>query len=405
MDHGRGSEVWDVEGRRYLDFNAGIAVTATGHSHPDVVAAIQRQAERFLHMSGTDFYYPEEVRLAERLDALAPGDEPHQTFLCNSGAEAVEAALKLVRYVTRRPRLLAFVGAFHGRTMGALSLTASKAVQREGFSPLVPGVSHVPYAYCYRCAYHLEYPGCDLGCVRYIEDTLFKHVVPAGEVAAIFVEPIQGEGGYVVPPPEFLPRLKELAGKHGMLLVDDEIQAGVGRTGRMFAVEHCGVVPDVITLAKGLASGLPLGAAVARKSLMTWVPGSHGNTFGGNPLSCAAALETLRLVEGEYMAHAAAMGEVLLERLREMQSRYPQFGDVRGMGLMVGVELVRDPSSREPAPGLRNRVVEAAFERGLLLLGCGASTIRFCPALNIPRSHLDEGLAIFEQAVRAALAV
>ena len=277
IERGRGSEVWDVEGRRYLDFNAGIAVAATGHSHPDVVRAIQRQAERFIHMSGTDFYYPEEIQLAERLDALASGDEPHQSFLCNSGAEAIEAALKLARYVTGRPRLLAFVGAFHGRTMGALSLTASKAVQRDGFAPLVPGVSHVPYAYCYRCAYHLEYPACDLACVTYIEETLFKHLVPPREVAAIFVEPIQGEGGYVVPPPEFHPRLKELADRHGILLVDDEVQAGIGRTGRMFAIEHWGVVPDIITVAKGLASGLPLGAAVARKSLMmgTGLPRQH----------------------------------------------------------------------------------------------------------------------------------
>jgi 4-aminobutyrate aminotransferase len=402
MDHGRGSQVWDVEGRRYLDFAAGIAVTTTGHSHPDVVRAVKQQAGRFLHMSGTDFYYPQEIELAERLDALAPGNETHQSFLCNSGAEAVEAALKLARYATGRPHMLAFIGAFHGRTMGALSLTASKAVQREGFAPLVPGVSHVPYAYCYRCAYHLEYPGCDLACVTYIEKTLFRHLVPASEIAAIFVEPIQGEGGYVVPPPEFYPRLKELADKHGILLIDDEIQAGVGRTGRMFAIEHWGVVPDVITLAKGLASGLPLGAAVARKSLMTWGPGSHGTTFGGNPLSCVAAMETLRLVEEAYMTHAAAMGEVLLERLREMQRCYPPLGDVRGLGLMVGVELVRDPVSREPAPELRDRIIRTAFERGLLLLGCGTSTIRFCPALNIPRAQLEEGLAIFEEALRAA---
>ena len=403
MDCGRGSEVWDVDGRRYIDFNAGIAVCSTGHSHPDVVRAIQKQAERFLHMSGTDFYYPAEIQLAERLNALAPGSEPHLAFLCNSGTEAVEAAFKLARYATGRPRMLAFIGAFHGRTMGSLSLTASKAVQRDGFAPLVPGVSHVPYAYCYRCAYHLEYPACDLACVSYIEKTLFKHVVPPREVAAVFVEPIQGEGGYVVPPPGFHARLKELAEKYGILFVDDEIQAGIGRTGRMFAIEHWGVVPDILTVAKGIASGLPLGAAVARKSLMTWGPGSHGNTFGGNPLACAAALETLRLVEGEYMAHAAAMGEVLLDRLHEMQSRYPQIGDVRGKGLMVGAELVRDPASREPAPELRDAIVQAAFERGLLLLGCGASTIRFCPALNIPRALVDEALDILDESIAAAL--
>lgn len=403
IDHGRGSEVWDVDGRRFLDFNAGIAVTATGHSHPDVVRAIQQQAERFIHMSGTDFYYPSEIELAERLDKLVPGAEPHQTFLSNSGTEAIEAAFKLARYTTGRPRMLAFVGGFHGRTMGSLSLTASKAIQREGFAPLVPGVSHVPYAYCYRCAHHLEYPSCDMACVSYIEKSLLKHFVPAKEVAAIFVEPIQGEGGYVVPPPEFHPRLKELAEKHGILFIDDEIQAGIGRTGKMFAIEHWGVVPDIVCIAKGLASGMPLGATVARKSLMTWVPGSHGNTFGGNPLSCVAALETLRLVESEYMANAAAMGEMLIERLREMQTRYTQFGDVRGKGLMVGVELVRDPTSREPASQLRDAIVQQAFERGLLLLGAGTSTIRFSPALSIPRAHLEEGLAILDESVKAAL--
>jgi 4-aminobutyrate aminotransferase len=403
MDQGRGSEVWDVEGRRYIDLNAGIAVCATGHSHPDVVRAIQQQAERFLHMSGTDFYYPLEIQVAERLAALAPGDEPKQVFLCNSGAEAVEAAFKLARYTSGRPRMLAFVGAFHGRTMGALSLTASKAVQRQGFAPLVPGVSHVPYAYCYRCPYHQEYPACDLACVSYIEETLFKTSVPPREVAAIFVEPIQGEGGYVVPPPGFHQRLKELADKYGILYVVDEIQTGIGRTGRMFAIEHWGVVPDILTIAKGVASGLPLGAAVARKSLMTWTPGSHGNTFGGNPLACAAALETLRLVEQEYMDHAAAMGEVFLERLRGMQRRYEQIGDVRGRGLMVGIEMVRNAASREAAPELRDALVQAAYERGLLLLGCGASTVRFCPALNIPRALVDEALNIVEESLAAVL--
>ncbi len=404
MGHGLGSEVWDVDGRRYIDFNAGIAVTTTGHCHPDIVRAIQEQATRFIHMSGTDFYYPLEIELAEQLDRLAPGTGGHQSFLCNSGAEAVEAALKLARYTTRRPRFLAFIGAFHGRTMGALSLTASKAVQRRGFAPLMAEVSHVPYAYCYRCAYHLEYPSCGIACVSFIEDTLFRHMVPADEVAAIFVEPIQGEGGYVVPPPEFLPRLRELADRYGILFIDDEIQAGIGRTGKMFAIEHWGVVPDVIAVAKGLASGVPLGAAIARRELMTWVPGSHGNTFGGNPLACAAALETLRLVESEYMAHAAAMGELLIGRLREMQGRYEQFGDVRGIGLMVGVELVRDRRSRQEAPELRDAIVQRAFERGLLLLGCGSSAVRFCPALNIPQPLLEEGLDLFEEAVQAALA-
>mgnify|MGYP005840730167 CR=1 FL=1 len=404
MDHGRGSEVWDVDGRRYIDLNAGIAVAATGHSHPDVVKAIQEQAARFIHMSGTDFYYPLEIELAERLDQLVPGDEPHQSFLANSGTEAIEAAFKLARYYTGRPRMLAFLGAFHGRTMGSLSLSASKAVQREGFAPLVPGVTHVPYGYCYRCPYHLEHPACDLACVTYIEKTLFKQLVPPSEVAAIFVEPIQGEGGYIVPPPGFHNRLKELAERHGILFVDDEIQAGIGRTGKMFAIEHWGVEPDIVCVAKGIASGMPLGAAVARKSLMTWIPGSHGNTFGGNPLACAAALETLRLVESEYMAHAAAVGDLAIERLRAMQSRYEQIGDVRGKGLMIGVEFVRDRASREPAPELRDAIVQEAFRRGALVLGAGTSTIRFSPPLSIPQALLEEGLAIFEQAVGAALA-
>ncbi len=405
VDHGRGAELWDIEGRRYIDFNAGIAVVSTGHAHPEVVRAIQGQAARFIHMSGTDFYYPMEIELAEKLDQLAPGAERHQTFLSNSGAEAIEAAFKLARHHSGRPRMLAFLGGFHGRSMGALSLTASKPIQREGFAPLVPGVTHAPFAYCYRCPLRLEYPACDIACVRYIEQELFQHSVPPREVAAIVVEPILGEGGYVVPPPEFHIRLQELAGKYGILYVADEVQTGIGRTGKMFASEHWGVEPDILCLAKGIASGMPLGATTARRSVMTWGPGAHGNTFGGNPISCAAALVTLRLVEQQYMANAARLGEVALERLRALQRRVPQMGDVRGLGLMIGVEMVRNPATREPAPALRDQIVQEAFARGLLILGAGASTLRFSPPLAISRTLLDEGLDILEESIMAALTV
>jgi 4-aminobutyrate aminotransferase len=399
MDHGSGTEVWDVDGNRFLDFSSGIAVTATGHSHPAVVKAIQEQAERFIHMSGTDFYYPQQIRLAEELNRLAPGEEPKKVFLTNSGAEAVEAALKLARYTTGRPQLLAFIGGFHGRTIGALSLTGSKAVHRRGFVPLMPGVTHVPYGYCYRCAFNLEYPACDVACVKYIENEVFKHYVPSDEVAAVFVEPIQGEGGYVVPPPMFHPRLKELCDRHGILLVADEVQTGIGRTGKMFALDHWGVIPDMICLAKGIASGMPLGALVARASLMTWPPGAHANTFGGNPIACAAALVTLDLVEKEYMANAAAVGASMLSKLKAMQGQHPSMGDVRGKGLMIGVEMVKDKATKEAAPELRNDLVEACYRRGLLVLGCGPNTLRFMPPLNTAKPVAEEALGIFEEAL------
>lgn len=399
IDHGKGSLVWDVDGNEYIDFTAGIAVTSTGHSHPDVVQAIKDQADKFIHMSGTDFYYPVQIELAEKINSLMPGSEPKQTFFTNSGAESIEAAFKLARYTTGRPRMIAFIGGFHGRTMGAMSLSASKSVHRQGFAPLVPGVTHVPYSYCYRCDYNLQYPACDVHCVKYIEKTLFKRFIPADEVAAIFVEPIQGEGGYVVPPPLFHVRLRELADKYGILLVDDEIQAGVGRTGKMFAIEHWGVAPDIITIAKGIASGMPLGAMVAKKSLMTWPSGAHANTFGGNPIACAAGIVTLRLIEGGYMQNAECMGERFMERLRSMQARHPCMGDVRGKGLMVGVEFVKDKDTKEPATELRNAVVQQCFEDGLLVLGCGMSALRFVPALNVPADLVDQGVEMFERAM------
>ncbi len=402
MDHGEGSWVWDADGKQYIDFTAGIAVTASGHAHPDVVQAIRDQAGKFIHMSGTDFYYAVQIELAEKLNALVPGDEPKQLFFTNSGTETVEAAFKLARYTTGRTRMIAFIGGFHGRSMGALSLTASKYVQRKGFAPLVPGVSHVPFGYCYRCAYNLEYPSCDVYCVKYIEETLFKRLFSADEVAAIFMEPIQGEGGYVVPPPLYHVRLRELADKYGILLVDDEIQTGMGRTGKMFAIEHWNVVPDITCIAKGIASGMPLGAMVAKKRLMTWPPGAHGNTFGGNPVSCAAALATIRLIEGSYMQNAAQMGERLIEQLRRMQGKHPSMGDVRGLGLMVGVEFVQDKKTKEPAIALRDAVVQKCFHKGLLILGCGASTVRFMSALNVTEDVIDRGLEIFEEALAEA---
>ncbi|MFQ6057838.1 MAG: acetyl ornithine aminotransferase family protein [Anaerolineae bacterium] len=402
MDHGRGSLVWDVDGNRYIDFNAGIAVTATGHSHPDVVKAIKDQTEKFIHMSGSDFYYPVQIELAEKLTSIATGSEPKKLFFTNSGAEAIEAAIKLARYATGRPRFLAFYGGFHGRTMGALALTASKYVQHQGFAPLMPGVTHVPYGYCYRCPINLKYPQCDIACVDYIEDIVFRQAVPPEEVAAIFVEPIQGEGGYVVPPPGWHERLRALADKYGILLVTDEIQTGLGRTGKWFAIEHWGVVPDIVCVAKGIASGLPLGAMIARADLMIWPPGAHGNTFGGNPVCCAAALATLRLIEGGLMENAARMGAYMLGRLQDMQSYHPAIGDVRGKGLMIGIELVRDKATKERAPEVRDEVIQRAFKKGLLILGCGLNTVRLMPALTIDRETADTGLAIFEEALTEA---
>ena len=403
MARGEGSLAWDVDGNRYIDFNAGVAVAATGHAHPKVVEAIQEQAARFLHMAGTDFYYAVQIELAEKINSLVPGDYPKQLFFTNSGAEAVEAALKLARFHSGRPRVLAFLGSFHGRTLGALSLTASKVVQLRGFAPLLPGVTHVPYGYCYRCAYNLEYPSCDLHCVDYIEETLFKQLVPGDEVAAIFVEPIQGEGGYVVPPPEYHARLKELAERWGILFVADEIQMGMGRTGKWFSIEHWGVAPDITLIAKGIASGMPLGAMVARKELMDWPFGAHGTTFGGNPVSCAAASATIQVIEEEGLVeNAARMGERMLAAAREMQARHTSIGDVRGLGLVVGVELVEDRETRDPASQLRSDVIDRAFRKGLLLLGCGPSTVRFMPALTIDAETVDEGLAIFEEALTEA---
>ena len=396
VDRGEGCMVEDVDGNRFLDFNAGIAVVATGHCHPRVVKAIQQQAARLIHMSGTDFYYEEMIALAEKLAAIAPGAVNRRVSFGNSGAEAVEGALKLARYATGRDKVIAFFGGFHGRTLGALSLTARKATQRAGFGPMVPGVVHAPYPYCYRCPLGKQPETCAVECVQFIEQTLLKTIAPAPEVAAIVVEPIQGEGGYIVPPQKFFDELARLAREHGILLVFDEVQSGMGRTGKMWAADHFGAVPDIIAIAKGIASGMPLGATVARADLMTWLPGAHASTFGGNPVACEAALTTIALLEEELIENAARMGEYLMERLRTWPSRFACVGDVRGLGLMIGVEFVRDQGTKEKAPGVRDAVVDLAFERGLLTLGAGENTLRLCPPLIVNREQCDFAIDTLE---------
>lgn len=402
MDHGRGAEVWDVDGNRFLDFAAGIAVTSTGHSHPKVVAAIQEQAEKFIHIS-SDFYHQKWVEVAEYLNRIAPFSEDAISFLTNSGTESVEAAIKLARYHTGRPQFIGFTGGFHGRTMGALSFTASKPYYRQGFFPSMNGVTHVPYPDPYRPVL-LAHPGEDMGdaVIRYIQEELFEKMVPPQEVAAFLVEPIQGEGGYIVPPASFFPQLRALCDRYGILLIADEVQAGVGRTGRWWSIENFGVEPDIISVAKGIASGVPMGAMVARQSVVTWPKGSHGNTYGGNPLACAASLVTLDLIEHEYMANARIVGAYILDRLRGMQAAHPSIGNVRGIGLMIGVEFVQDPITREPARALRDKIEELAFHRGLLTLGCGKSTIRISPTLTLSQAEAEEGLEIFEEAISLA---
>jgi 4-aminobutyrate aminotransferase len=379
----KGAMIEDMDGNRFLDFTAGIAVTNVGHSHPRVVAAICEQSRRLIHMSGTDFYYAPQVRLAERLAALAPGNEPKRVFFTNSGAEAIEAALKLARRHTGRNRALAFMNAFHGRTYGAMSLSGSKPMQRRGFSPLVPDIHHVRYG--------------DLESVR----GLMRTICPPEELAAIFVEPIQGEGGYIVPPPEFLPGLRRLCDEHGVLLVFDEVQSGMGRTGKMFASEHWGVAGDIVCLAKGIANGLPLGAIVARASVMDWPSGSHASTFGGNPVACAASIATLELLNKRYMANARRRGRQLVLGLEEIARRFPIIREVRGLGLMIGLEIQSEAC--EPAPGLRDWLIELAFQRGLLLLPCGPSTIRFCPPLCLTKRQVEIGLELIEATISSAL--
>jgi 4-aminobutyrate aminotransferase len=399
IERGSGATVEDVDGNVFLDCAAGIAVNATGHSHPSVVKAIADQAQKFLHMSGTDFYYEPQVRLAEELAAIAPIQGGVRSFFGNSGTEAIEACLKLARYATGRQNVIAFIGGFHGRTMGSLALTASKAIQRRGFGPLLPGVYHAPYPDRYRCPLGSMPDACAEACIAYIEQQLFTHLVSPDEVAAFVVEPVQGEGGYIVAPSEFLQRLREIASRYGILLVVDEVQSGMGRSGRMFAIEYAGVEPDVMAIAKGIASGLPLGVAVARGGLMAWPPGAHASTFGGNPVSCAAALATIALLRDGLVKNAAEVGAHLMHGLASLADAHPLIGDVRGRGLMVGVELVRDRRTKERASQERDAVVTAAFARGLLLLGAGKNAVRFSPPLVLTRDQADTAVRIFGEAL------
>ncbi len=402
MDHGRGCEVWDVDGNRFLDFAAGIAVASTGHSHPAVVKAIQDQVEKFIHIS-SDFYHEKWVELAETLDEIAPFSEPASSFLTNSGTESVEAAIKLARYHTGRTEFIGFLGGFHGRTMGAITFTASKPHYHKGFFPLMSGVVHAPYPNPYHPIL-ASLPDEDYGetVVRYIEEEILGKILPAEDVAGILVEPIQGEGGYIVPSPGFFPALRELCDRHGILLIADEVQSGMGRTGKWWAIENFQAEPDIVCAAKGIASGVPLGAMITRQKLMDWPKGAHGNTYGGNPIACAAALATIQLIREEYMANAAAVGAYAQDCLAEIASRHPSIGQVRGIGLMLGVEFVKESSWRQPDEALRDQVVDLSFERGLLLLGCGKSTIRFSPPLCVTRETITEGLMIFEEAVSIA---
>ena len=401
---GRGIRITDVDGNEFLDFAAGIAVNSTGHCHPEVVAAIQKQAAELLHVSGSDFYYEHMMQLAERLSAIAPMRGPHKFYYGNSGSEAVECALKIARYHTGRQQVISFFGAFHGRTMGALSLTGSKTQQRRKFSPLVPGVTHVRYPYTYRgCTGGAqEQEAFALGCARYIENVLFKATVAPEEVAAIFVEPIQGEGGYIVAPNIFLQELRRICDKHGILLVSDEVQSGVGRTGKWWAIEHSGVEPDIVCIAKGIASGMPLSVCMTRAEIMDWKPGSHASTYGGNPVAIAAAMATLEIIEREGMANAAKVGAAMLERMQSWPKLFANVGEVRGRGLMLAMEIVKDQATREPAVALRNRIEELAFERGLMVLGCGETSLRMSPPLILRQEEADIALDILEECITIA---
>ncbi len=405
---GRGIRVTDVDGNEFLDFAAGIAVNSTGHCHPEVVKAIQEQAGELLHISGTDFYYEHLVEMSERLSAIAPMKGPHKFYYGNSGAEAVEAAMKVARYHTGRQHIISFFGGFHGRTMGALSLTGSKPQQKRRFAPMVPGVTHIQYPYSYRAPASVTAGGAkaieewEIGCARYIEEKLFKTILPAEEVAAIILEPIQGEGGYVVAPDAFLQEIRRICNRHGILLIADEVQSGAGRTGKWWAIEHSGVEPDIVCIAKGIASGMPLGICMTRSEVMNWVPGSHASTFGGNPVCIAAALATMDIIERELMKNAATVGEMMLERLRTWVDKHSIVGEVRGRGLMAGIEIVKDKQSKAPVGPLRDRIVELAFERGILTLGCGETSIRMSPPLVVNEHEANIAMDALEAAIEQA---
>ncbi|MBI2184565.1 MAG: acetyl ornithine aminotransferase family protein [Thaumarchaeota archaeon] len=393
--------VRDVDGNQYIDFNSGVAVLNVGSTHPRVVEAAYGQLKKFTHYSYADFYYENIISLGERVSSITPGSFDKRVFFGNSGTEVVEAAMKLSRIHTKRPRFFAYTGSFHGRTLGALSLTGSKPVQVKGFSPLVPGVEHVPYPYCYRCPLGLEYPRCGIACADYVKEEYLDKYVPADEVAAMFFEPVQGEGGYVVPPPDYFAKLERILKPYGILFVDDEIQSGIGRTGRWFAVEHFGVVPDMICCAKGLGGGLPIGAMIASSEIMDWGPGSHASTFGGNPVAAAAGLAVLQAVEEQRLLdNARNMGEYMVQRLRELKDRCQIIGDVRGLGLMIGVEFVKDQGSKEYASVEAKKIATKAWKSGLIVLTAGRSSIRLAPPLTINREIADEGLSILEKSVK-----
>jgi 4-aminobutyrate aminotransferase len=401
VESGKGCIVKDVDGNEYIDFNSGLVCMGVGHNHPKVVAAIKNQCDRFLHYSNTDFYYREVVDLAEKLVQITPGGPEKKVYFGNSGAEAVEAAVKLAKWHSRRQLFIGFTGAFHGRTIGALSFTASKPTQKRYFFPLMPGVTHVPYAYCYRCPFKLTYPECHYWCVDFIDEYVLQKYVPPEDTAAILFESIQGEGGYVVPPPEYFQRMKKLADKYGLLLIDDEVQSGMGRTGKWFAIEHWGVEPDIVCTAKALASGLPLGATIAKAKIMDWVPGSHASTFGGNPLSCVAASAVIDIVKEEkLLENATKQGSYILKRLAELKEQSEIVGDVRGKGLMIGMEIVEDKESKKPAPQKVTEIMMRSWKRGINVITCGASTIRIAPPIIITRDLVDSALDIIEDVTK-----
>ncbi len=402
-----GSGVWitDVDGNRLLDFASGVAVNAVGYAHPEVVRAVREQVGRLSHFAGTDFYYESQVRLAERLTRLTPGSFEKKVFFTNSGTESAEAALKLVHWNRQRSIVVGLLGAFHGRTMGSLTMTTSKPVQRARYAPFVGGGMHIPAPYCYRCPYKLEYPSCDLYCAKILKELYFQTSIPPDDVAAFLAEPVMGEGGYIVPPPGWHRTVKSIVDEHGILFIDDEVQAGMGRTGKWFAVEHHGIVPDVVTMAKALGGGLPMGAVIFRKELDYTTPGSHSNTFGGNLIAAAASSATLDVIEKEHLLdNARVQGEYLLSRLRELSERHPEIGDVRGLGLMTATEFVTDRRTKEPAVAFRDRVLEEAYRRGLILLPCGRSAIRYVPPLIVRREEIDEAIEVVDASIRAARA-
>jgi 4-aminobutyrate aminotransferase len=401
IESGKGCIVRDVDGNEYIDFNSGLACLNVGHNHPKVIEAIKKQCDRFLHYSNTDFYYSEVITLAEKLAEITPGNFEKRVYFGNSGTEAVEAAIKLAKWHTRKQLFIGFINAFHGRTIGSLSFTASKPTQRRYFFPLMPGVNHVPYPYCYRCPFKQTYPDCHYWCVDFIDEFVLQKYAPPEDVAAIVFEPIQGEGGYVIPPPEYFQRLKKLADKYGILLIDDEVQSGIGRTGKWFAIEHWNVEPDVICSAKALASGLPLGATIAKAKIMDWVGGSHASTFGGNPLSCVAAIAVIDAIKEErLLENATKQGTYILKRLEELKEKSEIVGDVRGKGLMSGVEFVEDKDSKKPAPQKTNEIMMRSWKRGVAVITCGISTLRIMPPLNITRELVDTGLEIIEDVVK-----